>query len=87
MAVLVKCCDFQTRAVVGSNRLVDRWDVSFQGSLDRETCVGIIGCQAQMYLFDFFYGLNLAHRFCAMTDNLSKTIQKERFSANYFERI
>ena len=41
----------------------------------------IIGCQAQMYSFDFFCVLNLAHRLYAMTDNLSKTIQKESFSA------
>jgi len=54
---------------------------SLQVSLDRETRARIIGCQAQMTTFEFFYGLNLAYRLYSMTDNLSKTIQKESFSA------
>ena len=57
------------------------WDISQQDPLDRETRARIIGCQTQMESFNFFYGLNLAYRLYAMTDNLSKTMQKESFSA------
>jgi hypothetical protein len=69
------------KVLTNYDSLMKLWDVSLQSSLDRETRARIIGCQAQMTTFDFFYGLNLAHRLYAMTDNLSKTIQKESFSA------
>ena len=57
------------------------WDISLQGSLDRETPARIIDCYAQMTSFEFFYGSNLAYQLYSMTDNLSTTIQKESFSA------
>ena len=41
----------------------------------------IIGCQAQMNTFDFFFGLHLGERLFSHTDNLSKTLQKTRMSA------
>ena len=46
--------------------------------MDRETCSRIIGCQSQMSQFRFFFGLNLAHTVYSLTDNLSKTLQKEQ---------
>ena len=49
--------------------------------LDRETRSRIIGCQSQMGNFRFFHGLNLAHTVYSLTDNLSKTLQKEKLSA------
>ena len=55
--------------------------ISLQGSLDIENRARIISCQAQMTSFEFFYDLNLAHRLYSLTDSLSKTIQKKRFSA------
>ena len=41
----------------------------------------IIGVQNQMYEFQFFYGSNLSQRFFSISDNLSKTLQKESMSA------
>ena len=41
----------------------------------------IIGCQAQMNTFDFFFGLHLGKRLFSHTDNLSKTLQKTKMSA------
>ena len=61
--------------------LMKLWDISQQDPLDRETRARIIGCRTQMESFNFFYGLNLAYRLYAMTDNLSKTLQNESFSA------
>ena len=34
-----------------------------------------------MYEFQFFYGSNLSERFSSISDNLSKTLQKESMSA------
>jgi len=65
------------KVLTNYDSLMKLWDISLQGSLDRETRARIIGCQAQMTTFEFFYGLNLAYRLYSMTDNLSKTIQKE----------
>ena len=58
------------------------WDVSLAtGKLDSEVKARIIGVQNQMCEFQFFYGLNLSQRLFAITDNLSKTLQKESMSA------
>ena len=42
----------------------------------------IIGCQAQMNTFDFFFELNLGQRLFSHTDNLSRTLQQTKMSAN-----
>ena len=34
-----------------------------------------------MEMFAFYFGLSLSQRFYAITDNLSKTLQKEKISA------
>ena len=41
----------------------------------------IIGCKKQMKLFTFYFGLNLSKSLYLITDNLSKTLQKEKMSA------
>ena len=41
----------------------------------------IIGCQAQMKSFDFFFGLNLGQRIFSHTDNLFESLQKSSMSA------
>ena len=41
----------------------------------------IIGCQTQMKIFDFFFGLNLSQRIFSHTDNLSETLQTAGMSA------
>ena len=57
------------------------WDVSLAaGKLDSEVKARI-GVQNQMCEFQFFYGLNLSQRLFAISDNLSKTLQKESISA------
>ena len=62
--------------------LMKLWDVSLAtGKLDSEVKVRIIGVQNQMYGFHFFYGLNLSQRLFALSNNLSKTLQKESMSA------
>lgn len=41
----------------------------------------IIGCQAQMQAFEFFFGLSLGERLFSHSDNLSKTLQSTKMSA------
>ena len=58
------------------------WDVSLAtGKLISEVKARIIGVQNQRCEFQFFYGLNLSQRLFAISDNLSKTLQKESMSA------
>ena len=58
------------------------WDVLLAtGKLDSEVRAGIVGVQDQMLKFQFFYGLNLSQPLFAISDNLSKTLQKESMSA------
>ena len=62
--------------------LMKLWDVSLAASkLDSEVKARIIGVQNQMCQFQFFYGSNLSQRLFAISDNLSKTLQKESVSA------
>ena len=61
--------------------LLELWEQSLEESLDFETRSRIKGCKAQMKLFKFYFGLSLSQRLYAITDNLSKTLQKEKMSA------
>ena len=62
--------------------LMKLWDVSLAtGKLDSEFKARIIGVQNQMCQFQFFYGLSLIQQLFAISDNLSKTLQKESMSA------
>ena len=57
-------------------------DVSLAaGKLDSEVKARFIGVQNQMCEFEFFYGLNLSRQLFAISDNLSKTLQKGSMSA------
>ena len=49
--------------------------------LDSEVKAKTIGVQNQMCEFQFFFGLNLSQRLFALSDNLSRTLQKELMSA------
>ena len=51
---------------------------SLKEDLDFETKPRIIGCKKQMKLFTFYFGLNLSKSLYLITDNLSKTLQKEK---------
>ena len=57
------------------------WEESLKEDLDFETKSRIIGCKKQMRLFTFYFGLNLSKSLYLITDNLSKTLQKEKMSA------
>ena len=54
---------------------------------DRNKKAHIIGCQKQMSLFSFFFGLCIGERLFMITDNLSKTLQNEKMSATAFSGI
>ena len=61
--------------------LLQLWEESLKEDLDFETKSRIIGCKKQMKLFTFYFGLNLSKSLYLITDNLSKTLQKEKMSA------
>ena len=63
------------------SNLQSLWDICLTENLTREVRSRIIGCQAQMKSFSFFFGLCLGQRLFSLTDNLSKTLQKENMSA------
>ena len=55
--------------------LLQEWTISLDEKLQSDIRGRIIGCQAQMNTFDFFFGLNLGQRLFSHTDNLSRTLQ------------
>ena len=57
------------------------WKESLDEKADAETKARINGCKKQMKSFSFYFGLNLGRKLYAHTDNLSKTLQKEKMSA------
>ena len=48
--------------------------------LDSETKSRITGVQKQITPFSFFFGLHLGRKLYGVTDNLSKSLQKEKMS-------
>ena len=63
------------------------WEECLKESLDAETRSRIIECKAQMKTFNFLFGLCLGQRHYNLTDNLSKTLQKEKMSAVSGQRL
>ena len=63
------------------------WIISLDGKLQSDIRGRFIGCQAQMNIFDFFFGLNLGQRLFSHTDNLSKTLQQTKMSAISGKRV
>ena len=61
--------------------LLQLWKESLKEDLDFKTKSRIIGCKKQIKLFTFYFGLNLSKSLYLITDNLSKTLQKEKISA------
>ena len=61
--------------------LQDMWDVAANMSQSSETIACIRGVAAQMKTFDFFFSLFLGETLLRYTDNLSRTLQKQSFSA------
>ncbi|XP_065662683.1 uncharacterized protein LOC136085316 [Hydra vulgaris] len=62
--------------------LFQLWDICLEDNLDSETRSRIVGIQATMKKFDFFFALHLSCRIFMITDNLSKTLQQTRMSAS-----
>lgn len=69
------------------SNLQSLWDICQAENLTREVRSRIVGCQGQMKSFSFFFGLCLAQRLFSLTDNLSKTLQKENMSAVSGQRL
>ena len=57
------------------------WKESLDEKPDAQTKARINGCKKQLESFSFYFGLNLGRKLYAHTDNLSKTVQKEKMSA------
>ena len=57
------------------------WDTCLESKIDTNTRARILGCQAQMKTFHYFFGLHISQRLFAHTDNLSKSLQAKRISA------
>ena len=57
------------------------WEKYLNESLDFDAKSGIIGCQKQITTFTFYFGLRLGQKLYGMTDNLSKTLKKEKILA------
>ena len=78
----VRATCFQ-RVLNNYNALLTLWNECLQSDPkpDPDVRGRIIGCQAQMKSFDFFFGLNLGQRIFSHTDNLSESLQKSSMSA------
>lgn len=57
------------------------WEECLETPLNPDVRGRIIGCQAQMKSFNFFFGLHLGQKVFSHTDNLSATLQKASLSA------
>ena len=69
------------RVIDNYDALLKLWNDCLETRLESYIRGRIIGCQAQMKKFDFFFGLNLSQRIFSHTDNLSETLQKAGISA------
>ena len=67
--------------------LLQEWTISLDEKLQSDIRGRIIGCQAQMNTFDFFFGLNLGQRVFYHTDNLSRTLQQTKMLALSGKRV
>lgn len=57
------------------------WEVCLEKRVDPDVRARIIGRDAQMKTFDFFFGLHLSQCPFAHTDNLSSSLQASSLSA------
>ena len=61
--------------------LLDLWDDCLDVVKQAELRSRIIGVQAQMSNFGFYWGINLGELLLRHVDNLSKTLQNPKLSA------
>ena len=57
------------------------WEVLLEKRVDPDVTARVIGCDAQMKTFDFFFGLRLSQRLFAHTDNHSRSLRNSSLSA------
>ena len=57
------------------------WDECLESKLVPEVKGRIIGVKAQMSTYDMLFGLKLSEKILKLTDNLSRTLQKQTLSA------
>ena len=69
------------RVIENYGFLLKLWDECLEKRLDSEILGRVLGCQAQMKSFDFYFGLHLGQLIFRHTDNLSATLQKSTMSA------
>ena len=82
----VRASCFQ-RIIDNYSALFQEWIVCLDQKLQTDVRGRVIGCEAQMNTFDFFFGLNLGERLFSHTHNLSKTVQKTKMSAVSGQRV
>ena len=82
----VRASCFQ-RIIGNYSALLQEWIVCLDQKLQADVRGRVIGCEAQMNNFDFFFGLNLGERLFSHTDSLSKTLQKTKMSAVSGQRV
>ena len=82
----VRASCFQ-RILDNYSALLQEWMVCLDEKLQADIRGRIIGCQAQMKTYDFFFGLNLGERLFSHTDNLSKTLQSTKMCAASGQRL
>ena len=76
----VRATCFQ-RVIDNYDALLKLWNDCLETRPESDVHGRIIGCQAQVKKFYFFFGLNLSQRIFSHTDNLSETLQKAGMSA------
>ena len=64
-----------------NDTLSQLWDECLETQLDPDIKGRIIGVQTQMTTFDLLFGLQLSMKILKITDNLSRTLQKQSMSA------
>lgn len=69
------------------DELFTLWEQCLKQKLAADVKARIIGCDAQMQKFSFYFGLSLGYRLYSITDNLSKTLQCEKMSSVSAQRI
>ena len=59
---------------------------SLEEKLDFETKSRTVGCKNQLESFSFFFELNMGQKFYAHTDNLSRTVNRNRRNLFFWKK-
>ena len=68
-------------AIASYDFLLQVWEECLETKLDPDVKGRIIGVQTQMSQYKLLFGLHLCKKILLITDNLSKTLQKQTLSA------